>query len=70
MDVMAMKKSQQRTVPEHTTALGCSRCAEKVETVRMYMSYESSLLRPSGFWPQLSIRLCKECLNEGLKVLV
>lgn len=60
-----MKLSKSKTIISEII-LPCDLCDSKVTTVRFYLQAKSDRKIPRGFYSDLAIRLCKECLQKAL----
>lgn len=52
-----------------TTCLPCSRCGHEVRTVSLYLKAEADRKVTKGFYSDLSIRLCEQCLEAAIVAL-
>jgi hypothetical protein len=69
METIPVKASLSRHFPAHTVVLPCDRCGGKVPTARMYLSAKAADQMVKGYYPSMSFRLCRPCLDEAIGVL-
>lgn len=52
-----------------TICLPCDVCGKEVRTVSLYLQGKSDRKIPKGFYSDLSVRICEECVDEMKKAL-
>lgn len=64
-----MMRVLRRATPNIDITLPCSRCGADEPTVAFYLTAASEAKPVRSFYPDLSIRLCKDCLSQALEVI-